>query len=129
MNLAVNARDAMPNGGKLSFITKSVVLDEAACAPHPDDLIPGEYISLSVIDSGVGMRPEISQRIFEPFCQGSGGLWRDKRGTGLGLSISHGIIEDHDGNLTLESKKGRYTLVSVELPAWQPTEKKEKAHE
>ena len=84
---------------------------EAACASHPDDLTPGEYISLSVIDSGVGMRPEISQRIFEPF------YTTRSNGTGLGLSITKKIIEEHGGRIAVESAAGRGSTFSVSLPA------------
>jgi signal transduction histidine kinase len=119
MNLAVNARDAMPHGGKLLIETKTVHV-EAAQIPR---LSAGRYILLSVSDTGHGMSAQTASRIFEPFFTTK----EVGKGTGLGLSTALGIVEQSGGTLTVESKLGAGTVFRAYLPwtAEQPEEERE----
>jgi signal transduction histidine kinase/CheY-like chemotaxis protein len=111
MNLAVNARDAMPRGGRLTIDTADVTLAEAQQGQGMG-LPSGEYVSLTVTDAGVGMRPEIMARVFEPYF-----TTKDVgKGTGLGLSTVYGIIRQADGDITLTSEPGVGTTFRVLLP-------------
>jgi signal transduction histidine kinase len=115
MNLVVNARDAMPQGGRLSVETADAVLDGAAVADSPE-AVPGEYVMLSVSDSGVGMPPEVRARIFEPYF-----TTKDVgKGTGLGLSIVYKIVEQHGGKISVDSNVGVGTRFTVVLPLQPP---------
>jgi signal transduction histidine kinase/CheY-like chemotaxis protein len=111
MNLAVNARDAMPKGGKLLLETKNVILDESVIAHMPDSR-PGHFVCLSVVDTGMGMAREVLQRIFEPFftTKGTG------KGTGLGLSVVYGIVKQHGGWIRVQSRPDKGTAFDVYLP-------------
>ncbi len=112
VNLAVNARDAMPRGGRLAIETQNVDLDEAFCARHPR-LGPGPHARLVVRDTGLGMSEEVKQHLFEPFY-----TTKPKgRGTGLGMATIFGVVEQAGGAIDVLSEVGQGTTVSIYLPA------------
>jgi two-component system, cell cycle sensor histidine kinase and response regulator CckA len=112
MNLAINARDAMPDGGKLIIKTQNTVLDEEFCRLYPGT-IPGRNVLLSVADNGKGMDHETLKHIFEPFFTTKG----QGKGTGLGLSVVYGIVEKHGGKIICDSKPSLGTTFSIYFPA------------
>jgi signal transduction histidine kinase/CheY-like chemotaxis protein len=110
LNLCINARDAMPDGGRITIETANKWLDERAAKPH--DLPPGQYLSLCVTDTGTGMTPEVAAQAFEPFFTtkplGSG--------TGLGLSMIYGFARQSGGQVRLYSEVGQGTTMCIYLP-------------
>jgi PAS domain S-box-containing protein len=114
VNLAINASDAMPHGGQLRIITETVGVDHAWARDHPPMPV-GEYVRLSVSDTGIGMSPETQARVFEPFF-----TTKDRgEGTGLGLATVYGIVKQSGGYIWLDSKVGGGTTFSVYLPSVQ----------
>ena len=112
LNLVVNARDAMPEGGQLSITSANVILGADGTA-HAAALPPGEYVKVTVLDSGTGMPPEVVARAFEPFFTTK----EVGKGTGLGLSQVYGFIKQSGGDVVIESKPGAGTAISIYLPA------------
>jgi two-component system cell cycle sensor histidine kinase/response regulator CckA len=112
LNLGINARDAMPEGGSLTITTGNCVLDEAACAALPFDLEPGPFIELSVTDTGVGIPAAQLSKVFEPFFTTKA----VGHGTGLGLAAVYGTAVEHGGAITVESRIGQGSVFHLYLP-------------
>nr|WP_235913702.1 hybrid sensor histidine kinase/response regulator [Pseudoroseomonas coralli] len=110
LNLCINARDAMPDGGRIMIQAENIFLDGRAAGPR--DMPPGQYVSLSVTDTGTGMSPEVIERAFDPF-------FTTKpmgQGTGLGLSMIYGFVRQSGGQVRIHSEVGRGTTVRLYLP-------------
>jgi two-component system, cell cycle sensor histidine kinase and response regulator CckA len=112
LNLAINARDAMPTGGELTFATSNVVLDKDYCSRSPYHPTPGKYIQISVIDTGMGMSAETQDRMFEPFftTKATG------KGTGMGLAAVYGTMKSHKGVIGVYSELGHGTEMKLYFP-------------
>ena len=116
MNLVVNARDAMPNGGKITIAVRNATIDDASAAQNPQRRA-GEFICLSVADTGCGMDAATKKRIFEPFFTTK----EAGKGTGLGLATVHGIVTQHHGWLEVESEPAAGTTFRAYLPVCPPS--------
>ncbi|MGB8991261.1 MAG: PAS domain S-box protein [Desulfobaccales bacterium] len=111
MNLVINAKDALPMGGKIQIRTERVYLDEAFAKVHPD-IKAGFYMQLTVADNGIGMDAETLDHIFEPFFSTKEG----ERGSGLGLATVYGIVKQSGGHITVSSQVGKGSIFSIYLP-------------
>lgn len=112
LNLGVNARDAMPEGGVITFATSNVELDSSYCASSAFTVHPGPYVEISVSDTGTGIPKEIINRVFEPFFTTK----EVGKGTGLGLAAVYGTITDHHGSINIYSEPGLGTVFKLYLP-------------
>jgi CheY-like chemotaxis protein len=127
MNLGINARDAMPDGGKLIIETENVVLDEDYCRKHLE-ADPGNYVMLTISDNGTGMDKDTLEHFFEPFY-----TTKDPgKGTGLGMAIVYGIVKNHGGYIECHSEFGEGTIFRIYFPVLEqdrlePSAKQEKA--
>jgi len=115
MNIAINARDAMPSGGKLTLQTANVAFDEHSVG-RDSEMKPGGYVMLAITDTGRGMSDKVKARVFEPFFTTKG----VGQGTGLGLSTSFGIIKQSGGHLSVYSEPERGTTFKIYLPQIEP---------
>lgn len=114
LNLTINSRDAMPDGGSLRLATENFHVDEATA--HSQRINAGDYLRLTIADNGAGMTPEVVERVFEPFFTTKG----VGKGTGLGLAMVHGFVQQSDGHIGIRSTAGKGTTVEILLPRAGP---------
>lgn len=119
-NIALNAKDAMPDGGKLTIETANVVIDTEFMNKNDVSCPPGSYISIALTDTGKGITPEIMKHLFEPFFTTK----RDGKGTGMGLAAVYGIIESHKGFITVNSVINKGSTFTIYIPATTKKSKK-----
>lgn len=112
MNITANAKDAMPEGGKIIIKTENVILDQEYCRKNPEAR-PGRFVCISVADTGCGMKKEVIEHIFEPFFTTK----EAGKGTGLGLSVVYGIVKQHEGWINVYSEPGEGSIFRIYLPA------------
>ncbi len=112
VNIGINASHAMPDGGELTFTLSNTTLDIEYCKALPFDIEAGEFLEIEIRDTGVGMSHEVQQKIFEPFFTTKG----EGKGTGLGLAAVYGMVQEHDGAITVYSEEGNGTVFHIYLP-------------
>jgi CheY-like chemotaxis protein len=112
LNLGINARDAMPEGGTITFATATVFLDTMYCQSHESHMHPGDYVEISISDTGSGIDKEVIKHIFEPFFTTK----EIGQGTGLGLAAVYGTVREHRGSLNVYSEPGIGTIFKLYLP-------------
>lgn len=112
LNIGINSRDAMIDGGTISVKTENIEHDEEFCRSSAFDIEPGKYLRVSLKDTGSGIPQKIKEKIFEPFFTTK----KQGKGTGLGLSVVYGTVKEHRGALTLESEEGKGTEIIIDLP-------------
>lgn len=112
LNLGINARDAMPDGGTITYSTATVLLDSTYCGSHGSHIHPGHYVEISVSDTGTGIKKEIIEHIFEPFFTTK----EIGKGTGLGLAAVYGSVKEHQGSINVYSETGLGTVFKLYLP-------------